>query len=150
LFEELIRRMVLEHDIAEFRAVLEAHGILRRNAPFGNDDVRAYFGHFYEFVMEDQVLTLSPEYAAESVRRIFDLCAMGEGLKGITKILNADGVGAPRAQRGRPRAWSPSSVRWRWLRRMSPRAGRPGWTRRGRCEGWSRSLRIGAGQMRGR
>jgi predicted unusual protein kinase regulating ubiquinone biosynthesis (AarF/ABC1/UbiB family) len=73
LFEELIRTMVLEHDIAEFRAALEAHGILRRNAPFGDDDVRAYFGHFYEFVMEDQVLTLSPEYAAESVRRIFDL-----------------------------------------------------------------------------
>ena len=35
--------------------------------------MREYFGHFYEFVMEDQVLTLSPEYAAESVRRIFDL-----------------------------------------------------------------------------
>ena len=73
LFEELIRTMVLEHDIAEFRAALEAHGILRRNAPFGDDDVRAYFGHFYEFVMEDQVVTMSPEYAAESVRRIFDL-----------------------------------------------------------------------------
>jgi predicted unusual protein kinase regulating ubiquinone biosynthesis (AarF/ABC1/UbiB family) len=73
LFEQLIRTMVLEHDIAEFRAVLEAHDVLRRNAPFGDDDVRAYFGHFYEFVMEDEVLTMTPEYAAESVRRIFDL-----------------------------------------------------------------------------
>jgi predicted unusual protein kinase regulating ubiquinone biosynthesis (AarF/ABC1/UbiB family) len=73
LFEELIRTMVLEHDIAQFRGVLETHEVLRRNAPFGDDDVRAYFGHFYEFVMEDAVLTMSPEYAAESVRRIFDL-----------------------------------------------------------------------------
>jgi predicted unusual protein kinase regulating ubiquinone biosynthesis (AarF/ABC1/UbiB family) len=73
LFEGLIRTMVLEHDIAAFRAALETHGILRPDAPFGDDDVRAYFGHFYEFVMEDEVLTLSPEYAAESVRRIFDL-----------------------------------------------------------------------------
>jgi predicted unusual protein kinase regulating ubiquinone biosynthesis (AarF/ABC1/UbiB family) len=73
LFEELIRTMVLEHDIPQFRAVLEAHGVLRPSAPFGNDDVRAYFGHFYEFVMEDKIVTMSPEYAAESVRRIFDL-----------------------------------------------------------------------------
>jgi predicted unusual protein kinase regulating ubiquinone biosynthesis (AarF/ABC1/UbiB family) len=73
LFEELIRTMVLEHDITQFRAVLEEHGVLRRDAPFGDDDVRAYFGHFYEFVMEDEIVTMSPEYAAESVRRIFDL-----------------------------------------------------------------------------
>ena len=66
LFEELIRTMVLEHDIARFRAVLEAHDVLRRDAPFGNDDVREYFGHFYEFVMEDRVVTLSPEYASET------------------------------------------------------------------------------------
>ena len=73
LFEELIRSMVLEHDIAEFRATLEAHSILRKDAPFGDDDVREYFGHFYEFVMEDEVVTMSPEYASETVRRFFDL-----------------------------------------------------------------------------
>jgi predicted unusual protein kinase regulating ubiquinone biosynthesis (AarF/ABC1/UbiB family) len=73
LFEELIRHMVLEHDIVKFRATLETHNILVENAPFGNDDVREYFGHFYEFVMEDQVVTMSPEYASETVRRFFDL-----------------------------------------------------------------------------
>ena len=73
LFEELIRSMVLEHDIAQFRATLEAHGVLRADAPFPDDDVREYFGHFYEFVMDDEVVTLSSEYAAESVRRVFDL-----------------------------------------------------------------------------
>jgi site-specific DNA recombinase len=51
-----------------------------------------------------------PDEAAV-VRRIFEFCAAGEGLKGITKTLNADGTPAPRSQRGRPKAWAPSSVR---------------------------------------
>ena len=51
------------------------------------------------------------ESEAAIIRRIFELCAMGEGLKGITKRLNAEGTPAPRAQQGRPRAWAPSSVR---------------------------------------
>jgi predicted unusual protein kinase regulating ubiquinone biosynthesis (AarF/ABC1/UbiB family) len=72
LFEDLIRAMVLEHDIPRFRSVLEAHDVLRREAPFGNDDVREYFGHFYEFVDQDRVVTFSPEYASETVRRFFD------------------------------------------------------------------------------
>ncbi len=53
---------------------------------------------------------IQPDEAA-IVRRIFHLCAAGAGLKGITKTLNAEGVAAPRAQRGRPHAWAPSSVR---------------------------------------
>ena len=35
LFEGLIRTMVLEHDIAAFRAALETHGILRPDESFG-------------------------------------------------------------------------------------------------------------------
>jgi predicted unusual protein kinase regulating ubiquinone biosynthesis (AarF/ABC1/UbiB family) len=72
LFEDLIRAMVLQHDIPRFRSVLEAHDVLRRDAAFGNDDVREYFGHFYEFVDKDRVVTFSPEYASETVRRFFD------------------------------------------------------------------------------
>ena len=67
LFEELIRTMVLEHDIARVpRRCSKTHGILRPDAPFGDDDVLEYFGHFYEFVMEDEVVTLSPEYSSET------------------------------------------------------------------------------------
>jgi predicted unusual protein kinase regulating ubiquinone biosynthesis (AarF/ABC1/UbiB family) len=73
LFEELIRTMVLEHDVAEFRATLEAHDVLRRDVPISDYDVREYFGHFYEFVMDDRVVTMTPEYASETVRRFFDL-----------------------------------------------------------------------------
>jgi len=73
LFEELIRHMVLEHDIGRFRKALEAHGILRSDPSITDDDVRGYFGHFYEFVMEDRVVSFGPEYASETVRRFFDV-----------------------------------------------------------------------------
>ncbi len=51
------------------------------------------------------------EGEAAIVRRIFDLCAGGKGMKAIAKTLNADRVPAPRAQQGRPTGWAPSSVR---------------------------------------
>ena len=51
------------------------------------------------------------EDEADVVRRIFTLCADGVGMTSIAKRLNAEGALSPRAQRGRPRAWAPSSVR---------------------------------------
>src|SRR5437867_653457 len=48
---------------------------------------------------------------AAVVCRIFELAATGDGLKTITKRLNAEGVPSPRPQQGRPRGWAPSSVR---------------------------------------
>jgi site-specific DNA recombinase len=50
------------------------------------------------------------ETEADVVRRIFALSSAGTGYTRIAKQLNADGAVAPRAQRGRPTAWSPSSV----------------------------------------
>ena len=38
-----------------------------------DDDVREYFGHFYEFVLEDREVAFTPEYASETVRRMFDV-----------------------------------------------------------------------------
>jgi hypothetical protein len=45
------------------------------------------------------------------VRRIFDACAAGQGVRTIAKSLNADHLPAPRAQQGRPTAWAPTSIR---------------------------------------
>jgi site-specific DNA recombinase len=47
---------------------------------------------------------------AAVVRRIFDLTAQGYGRKRVVQILNEEGAVSPRAQRGRPHAWCPSSV----------------------------------------
>jgi site-specific DNA recombinase len=62
--------------------------------------------HHRQFVRRE----VEPDQAAV-VRRIFELCAAGNGLKGITKTLNAEGATAPRNNRSRIRAWAPSSVR---------------------------------------
>ena len=51
------------------------------------------------------------EAEAAVVRRIFDACTAGEGLRTTAKALNADGVPAPRAQQGRPCAWAPTTIR---------------------------------------
>ncbi len=50
------------------------------------------------------------ESEALVVRRIFQLCADGFGKATIAKRLNAEGAACPRAQRGRPNGWAPSSV----------------------------------------
>jgi DNA invertase Pin-like site-specific DNA recombinase len=47
---------------------------------------------------------------AAIVRRVFDLCAAGNGYTGIAKLLNADRVPCPRPQQGRPAGWAPSTV----------------------------------------
>jgi predicted unusual protein kinase regulating ubiquinone biosynthesis (AarF/ABC1/UbiB family) len=72
LFQDLITAMVLEHDIPRFRATLEAHNVLKPSE-LSDEDVREYFGHFYEFVLEDRELAFTPDYASETVRRMFDV-----------------------------------------------------------------------------
>jgi DNA invertase Pin-like site-specific DNA recombinase len=48
---------------------------------------------------------------AAVVRRIFEACAAGQGLRTIAKVLNADQAPSPQAQQGRPSAWAPTTVR---------------------------------------
>ena len=72
LFEALIRLMVVEHDVPAFRAMLEAHDVLRRDPSLSDADIAGYFGHFYELVMHDRPFTVEPEYSSETVRMYFD------------------------------------------------------------------------------
>jgi predicted unusual protein kinase regulating ubiquinone biosynthesis (AarF/ABC1/UbiB family) len=71
-FEEMIVAMVIDHDPAEFRRVIERIGLLRSGMPFTDAELIDYFGHFYEFVMHDGVCAITSEYASETVRRFFD------------------------------------------------------------------------------
>ena len=73
VFHDMIDTMVLNHDPAAFRRVIEDVGLLRAGAPFTDDEVKQYFGHFYEFVLEDEVTTIDEAYASETVRQVFDL-----------------------------------------------------------------------------
>jgi predicted unusual protein kinase regulating ubiquinone biosynthesis (AarF/ABC1/UbiB family) len=72
LFVDMIDAMVVRRDIARFRSVVEDIGVLKPNMGFSDDAVEEYFAHFYDFVMDDEVVTISDEYASESVRRFFD------------------------------------------------------------------------------
>jgi len=73
------------------------------------------------------------------VRRIFELCAAGEGLTRITKTLNEDRVPAPRPQQGRPVGWAGSTVREVLLRPMY--RGEIVWNQTRKRDGWGQAKR---------
>jgi hypothetical protein len=64
--------MVIDRDIAAFRRIVESVGLLRPDPAFTDEAIGEYFGHFYEFVLEDVELPMTEEYASETVRRFFD------------------------------------------------------------------------------
>ena len=72
VLERMITAMVLDRDIPEYRRTIEEIGMLQPGAPFTNEEVEDYFGHFYDFVLRDEVSTITSEYASETVRRFFD------------------------------------------------------------------------------
>ncbi len=72
LLAEMIKTMVLHHDVHAFRAAVEAAGFLRPDPALDDDQVAAYFRHYYELVLGEGPVSFSPEYAAETVRTFFD------------------------------------------------------------------------------
>jgi len=71
-FEDMIKAMVQDRDVAAFRRIVEDVGLLKAGAPFTDAEVGDYFGHFYSFIDEDEVLTMTEEFASETVQRFFD------------------------------------------------------------------------------
>jgi predicted unusual protein kinase regulating ubiquinone biosynthesis (AarF/ABC1/UbiB family) len=72
LFQSLIEAFVIDRDLPRFRRVLEANNVLKP-AAIPDADVGEYFGHFYDFVLDDREVAFTPEYASETVRRMFDV-----------------------------------------------------------------------------
>jgi hypothetical protein len=71
LFGDMIRAIVIDHDVGRYRQIIESIGMLRTDQEFTDDEVQAYFGHFYDFVQEDAEVTVTPEWSAETVERFF-------------------------------------------------------------------------------
>ena len=71
-FSSMLRSFVFDQDVATFRKTLDEIGLLPLSAEFDDDAVIDYFGHFYEWVLADEEMTMTPEYGSESVRRFFD------------------------------------------------------------------------------
>jgi predicted unusual protein kinase regulating ubiquinone biosynthesis (AarF/ABC1/UbiB family) len=70
-FERMISAACIHRDWNEFRTVVEDVGLLRRGAPIDLDQVREFYEVFYEMVLEDRVITYTPEHASAAVRRLF-------------------------------------------------------------------------------
>jgi predicted unusual protein kinase regulating ubiquinone biosynthesis (AarF/ABC1/UbiB family) len=71
-FGSMVNAAAVERDDATFREIVEAAGMLQRDAPVATEDVGTYFNHFYESVREDAPMTWTPEYASSIVRHTFD------------------------------------------------------------------------------
>jgi predicted unusual protein kinase regulating ubiquinone biosynthesis (AarF/ABC1/UbiB family) len=72
VFARMIQAMVFDRDLPAYRAIIEEIGLLKAGAPFTDDEVKDYFGHFYNFVMEDEEVTITPNWSSETVQRFFD------------------------------------------------------------------------------
>ncbi|NNE96832.1 MAG: AarF/ABC1/UbiB kinase family protein [Acidimicrobiales bacterium] len=85
LFEDLIGHMVLEHDSAAFRRLIEDAGLLSPDAPHSDAEVIEYFSFYYRYVMEDRPVAIDADYAADGVAMLFD---MNSEHGSLMKLLN--------------------------------------------------------------
>jgi predicted unusual protein kinase regulating ubiquinone biosynthesis (AarF/ABC1/UbiB family) len=72
VFEQMIDAAVLNPDPGRFRSVVEEVGLLRRGAPVSTDETSRYFEAFYAIVRDRTPNTITPAYASDLVRRVFD------------------------------------------------------------------------------
>jgi predicted unusual protein kinase regulating ubiquinone biosynthesis (AarF/ABC1/UbiB family) len=72
VFGEMIRAMVIEGDTARYRRIIEQIGLLEPGTPVSDEQVHEYFSHFYEFVLRDEVVTITPQWSTDAVSRYFD------------------------------------------------------------------------------
>jgi ABC1 atypical kinase-like domain len=72
LFGDMIRAMVMEGDTARYRRIIERIGLLAPGTHVSDEQVHEYFSHFYEFVLRDEVVTITPQWSTDAVARYFD------------------------------------------------------------------------------
>lgn len=73
VFAEMIEAMVIEQDVARFTTLMTSAGVLPDGLDADPEHVGEYFGHFYEFVLRDEEMEITPEFSSECLRRFFDL-----------------------------------------------------------------------------
>ena len=112
----LLGAVTFAADLEREKARQRVHDAMSRKARAGHNCGGRTFGYHNRNVPgptgERAYVTYEVnDVEAAVIRHIFALAAQGDGLKAITKRLNAEGALAPRPQQGRTRAWAPSSVR---------------------------------------
>ncbi len=72
IFGDMIRALVMDGDTARYRSIIERIGLLKPGTPVSDDQVYDYFSHFYEFVLHDAEVTITPQWSTDAVSRYFD------------------------------------------------------------------------------
>lgn len=71
-FIGMVKAAAFDHDVSEFRRIVESAGMLRPGCPSPDEEIGEYFSQFYESVRHDREVTWSSEYASGIVRHTFD------------------------------------------------------------------------------
>lgn len=70
-FAVLIRAMI-DRDPAQFRDAAESQEVLRPGAPFTDQEIFDWFAAYYELILDNEPVTVTPEYSARLLRQTFD------------------------------------------------------------------------------
>jgi predicted unusual protein kinase regulating ubiquinone biosynthesis (AarF/ABC1/UbiB family) len=70
-FAVLIRAMI-DRDPTVFRAAAEAQEVLRPGAPFTDQEIFDWFAAYYELILDDEPITVTPEYSGRLLYQTFD------------------------------------------------------------------------------
>jgi DNA invertase Pin-like site-specific DNA recombinase len=103
---------------AMHRKALMGHVTGGRVYGYDNFEIVSSVLDAYSRPKRDHVERRINDEQATVVRKIFRLSAEGKGMVSIARLLNDEGLPAPRNSHGRPVSWSPSSVRSLLFRRL--------------------------------
>jgi len=70
-FARLIRAM-LDRDAGEFRRTAEEVEVLRPGAPFSDQEIFDWFAAYYELILDNEPITVTPDYSARLLYKTFD------------------------------------------------------------------------------
>jgi predicted unusual protein kinase regulating ubiquinone biosynthesis (AarF/ABC1/UbiB family) len=73
MFERMGQSLVIDGDIAAYRAALEEAGVLKAGLEMADDRMVDYFGYFYDAVMKPQPYTFTTEYASQAIGRLMPM-----------------------------------------------------------------------------
>jgi predicted unusual protein kinase regulating ubiquinone biosynthesis (AarF/ABC1/UbiB family) len=72
MFQSMVKAAVIDHDMENYRRIIEEAGMLQLDAPFTTQEAGDYFAHFYEPVRESRTMQWTTGYASSIVRHTFD------------------------------------------------------------------------------
>jgi predicted unusual protein kinase regulating ubiquinone biosynthesis (AarF/ABC1/UbiB family) len=71
LMQAMVRAVVIDRDLGEYRRVIERAGLLNEGVALSDQAIADCWAMYYDFVRDDKVATLTAEYASSAARRYF-------------------------------------------------------------------------------